>query len=210
MRRLLPLGLLFASVLAHAEIRDWTFRVWLDDREIGRHRYTVEAEGDARVVRSSAQYDVRVLFFDAYRYRHEARERWDGRCLRSLVSSTDDNGERQAVSAVTRGGHLEVERTRGREAYDGCVMSFAYWDPRILAARRLLNSQTGELVPVTVELRGEQTIESRGKPQHATRYRLQAPDLEIDLWYAGDRWIALEALVAGGRRLRYELMGGSG
>lgn len=205
MRRALPLLLLLATSFAQAEVRDWQFRVWLDDREIGRHRFTVRADGGAREVRSTAQYDVRVLFFDAFRYRHEARERWDDRCLRSLVSTTETNGEKQSVNAVMRGGRLEVERTQGREAHDGCIMSFAYWDPRILTARRLLNSQTGELVPVTVEARGDETIAAGGRPQQASRYRLEAPDLEIDLWYAGDRWIALEALVAGGRRLRYEL-----
>ncbi len=206
MRRLLPACLLLASALAHAEVRDWTFRVWLDDREIGRHRFTVRADGDAREVESSARYDVRVLFIDAFRYRHDARERWEGQCLRSLASTTETNGERQTVNAVTRAGRLEVERSQGRGAYDGCIMSFAYWDPRILNARRLFNSQTGELVPVTVEPRGEQAIEAGGRTQKASRYRLEAPDLEIDLWYAGERWIALEAVVAGGRRLRYELM----
>jgi hypothetical protein len=30
--------------------------------------------------------------------------------------------------------------------------------------------------------------------------------MQIDLWYANGQWLALEALVPGGRRLRYELI----
>ena len=39
----------------------------------------------------------------------------------------------------------------------------------------------------------------------ATRHRLSAPNLQIDLWYADGRWVALEAPTPGGRTLRYEL-----
>lgn len=85
-------------------------------------------------------------------------------------------------------------------------MTFAYWNPQILKARRLLNAQTGELLPVTVTPQGEETVEVRGKPVAAHRYRISGPRLQIDLWYAGARWVALEALAEGGRRLRYELI----
>ena len=85
-------------------------------------------------------------------------------------------------------------------------MSFAYWNPQILKARRLLNSQTGELLPVTVVAQGTETIAVRGRKQTALRHRLSAPQLTVDLWYVGDAWVALEAPTDGGRRLRYELM----
>jgi hypothetical protein len=39
------------------------------------------------------------------------------------------------------------------------------------------------------------------------RHRISGTGLQIDIWYAGDDWIALEALTDGGRRLRYELIG---
>ena len=84
-------------------------------------------------------------------------------------------------------------------------MSFAYWDPRILEATRLLNSQTGELVPVAVTDQGTETVTVRGAERPATRHRITGPGLSIDLWYADGRWVALEALADGGRRLRYEL-----
>jgi hypothetical protein len=199
-------ALFLALPAAQAEMRSWNFRVLLDDREIGQHQFTLDAAGDQRELRSEARFDVRLLFINAYRYRHAALERWNGNCLQSLVSRTETNGERLAVNALARGSRLVVERPEGRDEHEGCVMSFAYWNPQILTARHLLNSQTGELLPVTVTSRGEETVAVRGVPRTAQRYRISAPGLHIDVWYADVGWVALEAPAAGGRRLRYELM----
>lgn len=184
---------------------DWDFRVLLDGREIGRHRYTLEGEGQRRYLRSDATFDVRLLSISAFRYKHQALERWESGCLQSLDSRTRMNGKQVIVTASAREGRLMVERPSGRDEHEGCVMSFAYWDPRILEAERLLNSQTGELVPVQISAEGTDAVSVRGRKLAAERHRIQGPGLEIDLWYADGHWVALEALTDVGRRLRYEL-----
>ena len=194
MRLLTGALLLLAATCATAQTRAWNFRVFLDEREIGRHRFTLRAEGTERELRSEANFEVKILGFTAYRYAHEATERWAGDCLRSLASRTEDNGEKLAVDWHAQGGD--------------CSMSFAYWNPRLieLAATHLLNAQTGALVPVSVQPQGEETLEVRGRPVPARRYRLSGPDLSIDLWFSGRDWVALESTAKGGRRLRYRLI----
>ena len=190
---------------APATAREWHFRVWLDDQEVGWHRYLVRERGDATEVESRAQFDVRFLFLNAFRYRHEARERWRGACLDELESRTVTNGRVEQVEALAADEALKVTRPSGEAQLAGCVMSFAYWDPRILEADRLLNSQTGEWLPVRIEARGAERITVSGRDVPAARHRLSAPDLQIDLWYAEGHWVALEAPMPGGRTLRYEL-----
>ena len=185
--------------------RQWNFRVLLDGEEIGWHRYVVRGDGESTEVESRAQFDVRFLFLNAYRYRHEARERWRGACLDELESRTETNGTVEEVAALTRDSALVVAGPSGDARLPGCVMSFAYWDPRILRAARLLNSQTGALLPVRVDEHGTERVSVAGRSVYATRHRLSAPDLQIDLWYADGRWVALEAPTPGGRLLRYEL-----
>ncbi|MBC7802452.1 MAG: hypothetical protein H7Y16_01135 [Candidatus Parcubacteria bacterium] len=197
MNRATHFAILLAALLAPftaalAETRAWHFRVFLDEREIGYHRFTLSGEGEARELRSEARFQVRVLGFTAYRYVHEASERWQAGCLRSLASSTDDNGEPVAVDWRAEPGV--------------CAMSFAYWNPKILQGGPLLNAQTGKLEPVTVTPRGEETIELRGRPALAQRYRLSGQRLAIDLWFANREWVALESEAQGGRRLRYRLI----
>ena len=191
---------------AHAELNTWKFRVLLDEREIGSHQFTLRSSGEERELRSEARFDVRFLFVSLYRYRHEATERLNGDCLQSLISNTETNGKNQSVRANVRGSRLVVERPEKRDEHPGCIMSFAYWNPRILDAKLLLNSQTGELLPVTVSSQGEEIIKVRGKRVTAQRHRLRAAKMTIDLWYADNEWVALESPTEGGRHLRYVLL----
>jgi hypothetical protein len=206
--RILLATLLAACALSAgaAQTRDWSFRVLLDGREIGRHSFSLRAAGPAQELRSDARFDVRLLAFSAYRYRHVATERWQDGCLVALDSLTETNGEREAVNAVTSRGRLQVGRGERRDELDGCVMSFAYWNPRILSSSRLLNSQTGELLPVKATPQGIEHLEVRGERLAAQRHRITAPGLRVDLWYVDGQWVALEADAKGGRRLRYELL----
>ena len=188
-----PVALFLALAFApgvEAATRNWEFRVMLDGRDVGRHTFLREENGnDARVV-SEARFDVRFLFLTAYHYEHRAEERWRGDCLVDIQARTDDNGVRRDVSARP----LE------------CIRSFSYWDPAILGAERLLNAQTGEVVAVRSVAMGTERVAVRGREVAASRHRLTAPGMAIDLWYAGRDWVALESSVAGGRRLRYELL----
>jgi hypothetical protein len=152
------------------------FAVFLDGAAVGTHSFTLKEDG---VLESRARVDVRLLGIPVYRYRHEATERWRGGCLESLVARTDDNGELTEVDWRAQGA--------------GCTLSFAYWDARILDEKALLNAQTGQLEPVSVE------------PLGAGRYRLKGRKLDIELTYDQGRWIALEARTPGGGRLEYRL-----
>jgi hypothetical protein len=196
--RLIACAILLAAAFPASAAREWSFRVLLDGREIGRHAFRLAERGAERELVSEADFDVRVLLLSVYRYTHRAVERWNGDCVTGLEARTETNGDVERVDAATRAGRLVVQRESGREEHGGCVMSFAYWNPKILAEKRLLNSQTGELVPIAVQ--------ARGAEGDRRRYRLTAPNLVIDLWYAGERWVALESPAAGGRRLRYELL----
>jgi hypothetical protein len=183
---------------------DLSFRVLLDGKPIGQHRFELREDGDSREVLSQAEFKVRFLFLYVYRYQHTATERWRGDCLESLDARTDDNGDIGTVDASRRGDGLTVKTTRSQDVYQGCVRSFAYWNPKILEGGRLLNAQTGEYLPVRVLAMGEDRIPVKGRIEPTRRYRLTGKDIDIDLWYTLDReWVALESNVDDGHLLRY-------
>ena len=197
------------SAAAAAQDRTWSFNVALDGAPIGYHRFTLRPhdgpEGTLELV-TEARFSVKVLGITAYRYAHDARERWRGGCLERLDSNTDDNGEQMRVAATPAGERLTGSGPQGQAALAGCVMTFAYWNPRILSQTRLLNAQTGDYEAVAVAQVGRETLEVGGERVPATRYRITGPKRPLDLWYSPqNEWLALESTVAGGRRLRYTL-----
>lgn len=184
--------------------REWRFDVSLDGRPIGEHLFTLREDQDSRELTSEARFRVRILFIDAYKYDHRARESWQGDCLQSLDARTDANGKPIVVVGQRDRAEFRIQSGTAAVLSDDCVQTFAYWNPSILEARRLLNPQTGDYVEVKVLLMGREVID--GQPTE--RYRLLgsgSTPLQIDLWYTAARdWVALESLTPEGRRLRYD------
>lgn len=185
----------------------WRFRVYLDDREIGYHHFYLAEDGETRQLRSVADFEYKLLFVKLYDYEHENLETWSGDCLRSIESRTDANGTPYAVEGERAPDGFRVDGSAGAQTLPECVMSFAYWNPAFLRQERLLNTQNGEFLEVEVSDPVTESLEVRGEPRPALRYRVEAGDLSLDLWYSTDNeWLALESDVGGGRTLRYELM----
>lgn len=185
--------LLLTTGVASASESRIDFEVLLDGRPVGTHRFDISRfADDAQQVRSLARFDVRILGFVAYRYRHQASETWKLGCLTAISSTTDDNGRKTQVA---------------RTMADGCVSSYAYWDPaRLLPQRQLLNPQTGEVDAVRIERLADETLVVRGESVPAQRHRLRSDKLVIDLWYSKQgEWLQLESTAGSGRRLSYRL-----
>ena len=184
--------------------RQWDFQVTLDGQPIGEHRFTSTASGDDRQVSSDASFVVKMLGLTVYRYRHQAIEQWRGNCLTGLAASTEENGKTSRVRAEAEGA--AVAQGEAAQALAGCVMSFAYWNPAILTQTRLFNAQTGRAETVQVKPQGSDTVEVRGVPVTAARWRITGTAQPIDLWYAADgEWIGLDSTVSTSRRLSYRL-----
>ncbi len=203
--KMLLAAIAILGLTTHAHGRTWNFRVFLDGDEIGRHRFAQERQGEELRLTSTAKFEVRFLFVTAFSYDHRAEERWRGGCLAGLDARTVTNGTVEEVRLSPRAGRMQLVRPAGREEHGGCLKTFAYWDPAILAEPRLLNAQTGELTAVKATFVGNEARSVRGRLVDTRRHRLTGTRLSIDLWYAGDEWVALESATDGGRLLRYEL-----
>ena len=212
MRTLFAIVLLFGfgatSVAAspNEAQRSWQFSVLLDGSPIGYHRFDLMSRESELEVRSEASFDVRFLFINAFRYRHSNRELWEGECLRVIESSTRQNGEEFAVSGERLAEGLRIEANGKADQLDGCVMTFAYWNPRLLEQTRLLHPQTGEYMSVDVQPLGREELTVRGESVIATAYQVRARDVDITVYYSeDDEWLGLESIAKGGRIIRYVL-----
>ena len=188
--------------------QDYVFRVMLDDRDIGYHRFQVSSRGDRETIQIDARFKVTFLAIPVYRYGHRNREIWHQGCLESIASATNDDGDEFSVEGRRRDRDFELSTLDGkREIESDCVMSFAYWNQDILEQDRLLNAQNGDYLPVDIEALGSGELKLPGRGVAADIYRLHNADEQIDitLWYAREdgRWLSLESRVEGGRVIRY-------
>ncbi len=219
-----------SAAVAGPAVREWNFAVTLDDKPIGTHRFVVTEEASpgapsARKVSSDAAFNVKLLGLIVYRYRHQATEQWRGDCLRALSSSTDDDGAASRVRAEVQGSGLRVATEAAAatsaatstgtapvppvQTLNGCVMSFAYWNPSIRTQTQLLNAQTGKYEDVKIaEARaGAGGSAGFGPGVVASRWRIEGPAQPVDVWYtAKGEWVGLDSTVGSGRKLSYRLI----
>lgn len=197
---------LFLGMASPAIADKWNFNVFLDGKKVGTHLFEVVDANDQRHVQSTANFEVKILFFSAYKYEHTNTERWADNCLLTFDANTKVNGKPTAVSGATGEDGFLVEKFGGQELLPDCVMSFAYWNPAFLLEKRLLNPQTGEFLDVEVELMGTEDLEVRGEQVAAERYKITAQGIDLLVWYSSNNeWLGLESIAEKGRIIRYEL-----
>lgn len=192
---------------AHTSTRKtYDFKVFLDDDEIGFQRFVVSAKGTRTQIEVEAQFDVKYVFITFYSYRHTNSETWEGECLQKIRAKTNDNGESFFVQGTSKGGQFQLQTHNGKKTLEGCVKTFAYWNPAWFQSHRLLNSQTGELQPVEIQTLGEETLPVRGAPTPTRHHRIISDKFTIDLWYTmNDEWVGLQSTTKEGKKLRYEI-----
>ena len=195
---------LATTMAQNGQQQTWNFRVMLDDQPIGSHKVRVDSSDGNIAVHTIANFDVRILFIPVYSYEHEAKENWNDGCIVAINTTTDDNGEKYYISSKKDTQSLSLNTHDGKSNLDGCVRTFAYWDVNLLKSDRLLNTQTGEYLPVSITDMGFRSLDIDGKEVRARSFRLVAEEMTIDLWYTKDmRWLALESITDTGSVLRY-------
>lgn len=182
----------------------WHFKVYLDDKAIGYHHFSIRLTDGHAQLNTRAKFDVTFLKIPVFKYRHENVEQWNNRCLKSITSTTDQNGTLFNVNGKITDEGFQLSTREGETTLPACISTFSYWDKSFLRSERLLNSQTGEYLAVDVEELGKDTISVRNKDVNAEHYRLTADSLDIELWYSENgQWLALQSVTEKGRLLRY-------
>ena len=202
------LALPFTVIRADADtplVDEWQFDVSINDRFVGTHAFTVTRSGEVEEIDIEARFSYRLLFVKLLDYVHRNQEVWRAGCLERIESTSKMNGDRYFVRGERQDAGLAVVNQEGVTNLDDCVQTFAYWNPEILKAQRLLNSQTGEHESVRVSSIGEEVLSIVGAQIPTHRYRIELEGNAIDVWYtqASQTWVALTTVTAEGRIIQY-------
>ena len=188
-----------------------TFRVLVDQKPAGSYHMTISSQDDGTyVVTGQADIRVTVLRITAYHYSYNGTEVWkDGRLIR-LNSTTDDDGQRFAVSAVAEGEGLRV-RVNGQERLaPGEVWTTSCW--RLPAAKFrnaalvLLDADTARELHGNLMYVGTDRVNVAGQAQDCAHYRVTG-DTQLELWFDGGERLVRQESVEQGHRTVLEMVG---
>ena len=180
------------------ETEEWNFNVSVDGNLIGKHQFKKKQEAGLTIVTSNAKFDVKILFVNILKYRHQNREVWEEGCLSKIESTTRSNKKKFKVSGSKHNESFSIDTLAENTIHQGCLHTFAYWNPDFLLQDRLVNSQTGEIEEVTVSRLDTES-------NSLTGYLVNAKEGPIKVWYEDETWIGLESTLKSGRTLRYEI-----
>lgn len=203
------------------------FAAHRNGQKIGTHSVSFQEEGGKRIVSTSIDFAVRMIGISVYRYRHLSREVWTGDQFASVVSETDDNGEKYALQAQRDGASLVVRRREPqsfiktstgdealeqqrwiRETHPGSILPSTHWNIAQTRQHALLNTQTGKITRVAVREIGRETVTTANASPAATRFAYTG-DIEMNQWFDDrSRWVkSTFKATADGSTIEYILQG---
>lgn len=177
------------------------------DVEFGVHEVAFEHDGDDVIARSTIRLRAGFGPITAFRYEHDATERWNEGRLLGLTSQTLKDGDTYNVSAQYEDGMISVE---GEDPEDGPVsltlpgdiLSSSHWHGYPADMEQMLNTEHGTIMETTVEDFGMTEIEGDGGMIAVRHIRLSS-SLVVDLYYdENGRWAGCE-FEARGQSVRY-------
>ncbi len=179
----------------------WDFDVSMDGKSIGSHQFILSEKDNAQqVLKSDAKFNVKFLGINVYKYTHQADELWQNNCLKKLEAKTQENSKTNVVKGFQDKAVFKIISPKSAELNAECVMTFAYWNPKILQQQKLLNPQTGEYLPVKVSSLGKETILAKGSNLSAEHFKIDTEQFKLDVWYGLDgEWLALQSQTPDGR-----------
>jgi len=139
-------------------------------------------DGEGMRIETRAEFEVKLLRITAFEYDHRNTELWRDGCLQAIDARTDSNGKQYAVSGRARATASSSART-GRAPARGLRGQLRLLGQQAVTQRReLLNSQTGEYVPVQIDSLGRDRIRI-GERECSGALLHQGKELDITLAY---------------------------
>ena len=156
------------------------FDVTRKGADIGDHVLSFTGGGADFDVKVATDIAVRVPLIrtKVYSYEQQSSEQWRGGQLVHVVSQTDDDGKAEAIDVPVAN-----------------LLPGSLWSADTVQATRLINTIDGKTMRVQVADLGTEKIEAGGRGVVARHYRI-AGDLDRDVWYDADGYLARLTLVA--------------
>lgn len=148
--------------------------------------YTVA--GPDMTVEIAVNAAIRVMGVRVYNYEHHGTERWHDGQMVGLVARTDDDGTPRQVNA-SRDAAGVWHGVTGPAPGPAPLLTTSLWNNQTISATRLLDRETGAIVPVRVTPAGDEVLRLGARSVPAHRFDL-AGLVSGSAWYdANGCWV---------------------
>ena len=155
---------------------------------IGQQTVHYTLSGTDLTVDISVAASLHMLGMRVYNYEHHGTEHWQNGQLVSLVTRTDDDGVARHVNA-TRDPVTGWHGVTGLPPGMAPLLPSSLWNGETVNATRLLDRETGEIVPVRVSPAGNEVVRLGVRQVAAHKFDL-AGVVSGSAWYDnGGCWV---------------------
>lgn len=185
------LGSVFPARAFAAEPPDMRFYTLYQGSRVGEHRIAFQVYGDRLTVTTHIDITIKVLFFTAFSFIHDAVEIWEAGRLVSVDSTTDDNGTQLTVAGVAASDGFRITGLDGPFlAPPQLLTTNTLWNIRLLNESSLIDVQHGGAVGLVVKPRGEEQVMTPLGLVAARRYQIITPNYAGSLFFDDEgRWV---------------------
>ena len=174
--------LCLAAPQAKAEADARIFDIIRQGQTIGQLTQSLSTRPDGLTeVHIRISVKVTVFAFTAYQFEQTETEVWEGERLKSLISESDDNGERYKVASELIQGKLRTT-VNGQTSDYPEMPPASLWRPIPTVATLVLDPTDGKPTAISATETGWETITVKGKPLR-TRHVIWGGELKRELWY---------------------------
>jgi hypothetical protein len=184
------------------------FQVQLNDKDIGFHEFNVQND----TISNKAQFDVKLWFIPAYKYRHTATEVYKDNCLIQLESKTQDGADFFELSSLADSAFFKIKVNDKDYNHPACSQTFRYWDIQFTEQNLAINPQDGEIFKLSFSKDVDEEVKTKTNTFLANKYTLHAINdqdekFHIELWYEQNskKWIKLKSYLKDDNVITYVL-----
>ena len=184
------------------------FQVQLNDKDIGFHEFNLQND----TISNKAQFDVKLWFIPAYKYRHTATEAYKDNCLTQLESETQDGVDSFELSSLMDSAFFKIKVNDREYNHPACSQTFRYWDIKFTEQDLAINPQDGEIFKLSFSKDADEEVMTKTNTFLANKYTLNATNdkdekFHIELWYEQNskKWIKLKSYLKDDNVITYIL-----
>lgn len=166
-----------------------SFKVLRNGNKFGYHNVKFEVDGNTITVTNDIKLTAGIGPVTVFSYRHSSAEIWRDGKLISMAGETRKDGDKLTMKVRLSNGALNVTGSGYSGRAPATIIPSSHWNIREIQSDQILSSENGELLDITVDNLGKETLTINGRKVETTRYRLKSA-LSADLWYdSSGRWV---------------------